>query len=129
MFDFVLTGVLPNKMENFLERNTCRNNNCSTSSTDDSPEDILLFPGYSTALLQFAAMCCLMFMVIGILGNLITIVALLGCKKVKRLWLFFYMRKIIRKNEHLSSYLKRMYFFFFFRLKISHSSWYSKNVF
>ncbi|XP_065205285.1 G-protein coupled receptor moody isoform X2 [Planococcus citri] len=50
-------------------------------NADDSPEDILLFAGYSTALLQFAAMCCLLFMIVGILGNLITIVALLGCKK------------------------------------------------
>lgn len=87
MMDYLLVGgggggssVAPQRMENLSDRN-CREN-CSRNA-DDSPEDILLFAGYSTALLQFAAMCCLLFMIVGILGNLITIVALLGCKKVR----------------------------------------------
>lgn len=45
-------------------------------------ERILLFHGYSTLLLKFASICCILFMVIGLPGNLITIVALCKCKKV-----------------------------------------------
>lgn len=79
MLDFIFTGAVSHNMENLSDG--CRQN-CTARNTDDSPEDILLFPGYSMALLQFAAACCLLFMIVGILGNLITIVALLGCKKV-----------------------------------------------
>lgn len=45
-------------------------------------EEILLYHGYSHTLLRLAALCCLLFMVLGLLGNSITIIALLGCKKV-----------------------------------------------
>lgn len=48
--------------------------------SDDS--DIPLFPGYPMVLLQFASACCLLFILLGIPGNLITIIALFRCKKV-----------------------------------------------
>lgn len=44
--------------------------------------DLDLFLGYSTALLRFASACCVLFMLVGIPGNLITIIALFRCKKV-----------------------------------------------
>ncbi|KAI5699651.1 hypothetical protein M8J75_006469 [Diaphorina citri] len=47
--------------------------------SDDS--DIPLFPGYPMVLLQFASACCLLFILLGIPGNLITIIALFRCKK------------------------------------------------
>lgn len=41
-----------------------------------------LFLGYSPALLTFASVCCLVYMMVGVPGNLITIIALFRCKKV-----------------------------------------------
>jgi hypothetical protein len=41
-----------------------------------------LLKGFSPALLNFAALCCILFMCVGIPGNLITIFALARCKKV-----------------------------------------------
>ncbi|KAJ4449132.1 hypothetical protein ANN_00527 [Periplaneta americana] len=40
-----------------------------------------LFDGYSSALLHFASACCIIFILVGIPGNLITIIALFRCKK------------------------------------------------
>lgn len=76
---------------------TCDAINCS-SPTNISVQDIELFPKYSPLLLQFAAMCCGLFMIIGILGNLITIVALLKCKKVSTLVLPFYATRLNRND-------------------------------
>lgn len=45
--------------------------------------DVELFKGYSTTLLRFASVCFLLFMLVGIPGNLITIIALFRCKKVR----------------------------------------------
>ncbi|RZF46521.1 hypothetical protein LSTR_LSTR009303 [Laodelphax striatellus] len=45
-------------------------------------DSIPLFQGYPTALLRFASVCCLLFMMVGIPGNLITIIALFRCKKL-----------------------------------------------
>jgi hypothetical protein len=42
-----------------------------------------LFRGYSASLLHFASACCVIFMLVGIPGNLITIIALFRCKKVR----------------------------------------------
>lgn len=80
----------------------CQFNNCSVSlelqenqrTSNQSVDNTLLFVGYSTTLLRLAALCCLLFMIVGILGNLITIIALLGCKKVSTewiLWFFLYL--------------------------------------
>lgn len=59
--------------------------NSSVNLTDPAQLDDLdleLFQGYSTALLRFASACCVLFMLVGIPGNLITIIALFRCKKV-----------------------------------------------
>jgi hypothetical protein len=42
-----------------------------------------LFHGYSASLLHFASACCVIFILVGIPGNLITIIALFRCKKVR----------------------------------------------
>ena len=52
------------------------------NSTDD------LFPDLPTQLTQFATGCCLLFILVGIPGNLLTIIALARCKKVS-LKIFF----------------------------------------
>lgn len=44
--------------------------------------DTELFQGYSPALLTFASVCCIIYMMVGVPGNLITIIALFRCKKV-----------------------------------------------
>ncbi|XP_055693899.1 G-protein coupled receptor moody [Lutzomyia longipalpis] len=46
-------------------------------------EDGGLFPNYSDSLLKFASIMCIVFALIGIPGNLITIIALARCKKVR----------------------------------------------
>lgn len=52
--------------------------------SDEALAAVELFVGYPDALLTFASICCGVFMVIGIPGNLITIVALARCKKVTK---------------------------------------------
>jgi len=44
--------------------------------------EIELFQGYPPPLLHFATICCVLFILLGIPGNLGTIVALYRCKKV-----------------------------------------------
>lgn len=48
------------------------------------PGSAILFGGYPPWLLYFAAGSCVIFMLIGIPGNLITIAALFRTKKVKK---------------------------------------------
>ena len=43
-----------------------------------------LFKGISPVLLYFASVCCVLFMLLGIPGNLCTIIALARCKKVRK---------------------------------------------
>lgn len=50
--------------------------------TDEELASVELFKDYPEALLRFASACCIMFMLVGIPGNLITIIALARCKKV-----------------------------------------------
>lgn len=50
--------------------------------TDEQLGSLQLFKGYPKPLLQFTAVCCMLFMIIGIPGNLVTIFALARCKKV-----------------------------------------------
>lgn len=45
---------------------------------------IELFQNYPDRLLNFAAVCCLLFMCIGIPGNLVTIIALARYEKVRK---------------------------------------------
>jgi len=44
--------------------------------------DVVMFQGSSPALLTFASVCCVVYMMVGVPGNLITIIALFRCKKV-----------------------------------------------
>ncbi|XP_039293515.1 uncharacterized protein LOC120353556 [Nilaparvata lugens] len=62
--------------------------NNSVTLVYDDLDAIPLFQGYPTALLRFASLCCLLFMMVGIPGNLITIIALFRCKKVGCLLIF-----------------------------------------
>ncbi|GAB0098128.1 G-protein coupled receptor moody [Sergentomyia squamirostris] len=57
-------------------------NQTSPTITDTNGNDAL-FPNYSDSLLRFASIMCIIFALIGIPGNLITIVALARCKKVR----------------------------------------------
>lgn len=56
-------------------------------SSDAELASVILFKDYRHSLLTFASVCCVIFMVIGIPGNLITIVALARCKKVRLYYL------------------------------------------
>ncbi|CRK95706.1 CLUMA_CG009163, isoform A [Clunio marinus] len=51
------------------------------SFVEEAPSHI--FNGFSSSLLNFASICCIIFMLLGIPGNLITIIALSRCKKVR----------------------------------------------
>ncbi|CAG9788361.1 unnamed protein product [Diatraea saccharalis] len=51
--------------------------------SDKALAAVQLFTDYPEALLQFAGACCVLFMLVGIPGNLITIIALARCKKVR----------------------------------------------
>lgn len=46
------------------------------------PGSVVLFVDYPRWLLCFAAACCILFMLVGIPGNLITVIALFRTKKV-----------------------------------------------
>ncbi|XP_053608665.1 G-protein coupled receptor moody-like [Plodia interpunctella] len=50
--------------------------------SDEALAAVDLFEGYHDGILRFASVCCMVFMLIGIPGNLITIIALARCKKV-----------------------------------------------
>ncbi|CAH1389976.1 unnamed protein product [Nezara viridula] len=59
----------------------------ATNRTDpgqpaDTELEAELFQGYPPSLLNLATLFCLLFMMVGIPGNLITIIALFRCKKV-----------------------------------------------
>lgn len=56
--------------------------------SDAELEAVELFRDYPEPLLRFASVCCVLFMLVGIPGNLITIVALARCKKVSILSYF-----------------------------------------
>lgn len=54
--------------------------NISGNDTNPDPKD--LYWRYDKGLTQLAAVVCYIFMVVGVPGNLITIIALARCKKV-----------------------------------------------
>lgn len=54
--------------------------------SDAELADVELFKDYPEPLLRFASACCVLFMLVGIPGNLITIIALARCKKVTNLY-------------------------------------------
>jgi hypothetical protein len=51
--------------------------------SDEALAAVELFMDYPDWLLKFASLCCALFMLAGIPGNLITIIALARCKKVR----------------------------------------------
>lgn len=53
-------------------------------ASDAELSAVVLFKGYPEPLLRFASACCVLFMLVGIPGNLITIIALARCKKVSK---------------------------------------------
>nr|XP_033331745.1 G-protein coupled receptor moody isoform X1 [Megalopta genalis] len=55
------------------------------------PGSVVLFVGYPRWLLHFAAGCCVLFMLVGIPGNLFTIVALLRTRKLRNATAIFIM--------------------------------------
>ncbi|KAF7405519.1 hypothetical protein HZH66_004425 [Vespula vulgaris] len=57
----------------------------------EDPGSVVLFIGYPPWLLYFAAGCCILFMLIGIPGNLITVAALFRTKKLKNATAIFIM--------------------------------------
>ncbi|XP_012278574.1 G-protein coupled receptor moody [Orussus abietinus] len=57
----------------------------------EDPGSAILFGGYPPWLLYFAAGCCLLFMLIGIPGNLITVAALFRTKKLRNATAVFIM--------------------------------------
>lgn len=85
----ILTGFLTNagilsNTDSVVTSNDNDTFNVSTTNdtvTTDASEE--LFHGYSASLLHFASACCIIFILVGIPGNLITIIALFRCKKVR----------------------------------------------
>ncbi|XP_004928434.1 G-protein coupled receptor moody [Bombyx mandarina] len=59
--------------------------------SDAELADVELFKDYPEPLLRFASACCVLFMLVGIPGNLITIIALARCKKVRNATAVFIM--------------------------------------
>lgn len=55
------------------------------NKTDTDLAAVELFKLYPDPLLRFASACCVMFMLIGIPGNIVSIIALAKCKKVSEL--------------------------------------------
>lgn len=60
------------------------NDSFSVTTVNSSDVSEELFQGYSSTLLHFASACCVLFILVGIPGNLITIIALFRCKKVRQ---------------------------------------------
>ncbi|XP_061718411.1 G-protein coupled receptor moody-like [Cydia pomonella] len=72
-----------------------KDDNLTQFKLDDYSDEALakmeLFKDYPEALLRFASVCCVLFMLVGIPGNLITIIALARCKKVRNATAVFIM--------------------------------------
>ncbi|CAH2245643.1 G-protein coupled receptor moody-like [Pararge aegeria] len=63
--------------------NVLMNSSVVTALSDPDLAAIELFKGYPDGLLEFATACCVIFMLIGIPGNVITIIALIRYEKVR----------------------------------------------
>jgi hypothetical protein len=89
MHTSILTGFLTNagilsNSDSVLKSDA--NDTDGVSTTNDTVTMHVgeeLFHGYSASLLHFASACCVIFILVGIPGNLITIIALFRCKKVR----------------------------------------------
>lgn len=65
------------------------------------PGSVILFVGYPRWLLHFAAVCCVIFMLIGIPGNFITVLALFRTKKVIDISHRLFARNELLKKEKI----------------------------
>ncbi|XP_072931053.1 G-protein coupled receptor moody-like [Epargyreus clarus] len=83
-------SVLINKSLSAVTVNTSAWN-LTAYSTDGELAAVKLFTDYPEGLLRFATICCFVFMVIGIPGNIVTIVALARYKKVHNATAMFIM--------------------------------------
>ncbi|XP_045773852.1 G-protein coupled receptor moody-like [Maniola jurtina] len=88
MYD-VRSAVFSSEMESIP--NVLMNSSVVTALSDADLAAIELFKGYPDGLLKFATACCGIFMVIGIPGNIITIVALARYEKVRNATAIFIM--------------------------------------
>lgn len=81
MNPFYTVNGLPDINSSLLEVNLQKN---ASEITKDWQNELKteLFHGYSPTLLTFASVCCIIYMMVGVPGNLITIIALFRCKKV-----------------------------------------------
>lgn len=59
--------------------------------------NVELFKNYPEALLWFAFVSCVLFMILGIPGNLLTIVALMRYKKVRIIFLYMQLTRIFNR--------------------------------
>lgn len=66
----------------------------SSNKTENNTTEIL-FVGYSDELLEFATLACICFVVVGVPGNLLTIVALSRGKQVNNCYCTFTLREHI----------------------------------
>ncbi|KAK2588326.1 hypothetical protein KPH14_004343 [Odynerus spinipes] len=65
--------------------------NATIEQVLQDPGSVVLFVGYPPWLLYFAAGCCILFMLVGIPGNLITVAALFRTKKLRNATAIFIM--------------------------------------
>ncbi|KYM92939.1 G-protein coupled receptor moody [Atta colombica] len=70
---------------------TGRNSDVAIEEMLQNPGSVILFVDYPRWLLCFAAACCILFMLVGIPGNLITVIALFRTKKLKNATAVFIM--------------------------------------
>jgi hypothetical protein len=76
-------GILPNSDSVVTSDDNETDGVSTTNDTVTMHMGEELFHGYSASLLHFASACCVIFILVGIPGNLITIIALFRCKKVR----------------------------------------------
>lgn len=78
------------------------------SASTESPVE--LFHEYSDAILMFASISCILFMIVGVPGNLITIAALAKCKKVS-IKLSFLCNTLLSEQHGSSMNVLEIHFF------------------
>lgn len=59
-----------------------------------------LFQGYPPALLHLASATCIVFILVGVPGNLITIIALARCKKVSSFYIYAQLHIVVHALAH-----------------------------
>lgn len=79
--------------------------------TDEALAAVALFEDYPEYLLTFAAGCCMLFMLLGIPGNLITIIALARCKKVQFIYVSMNVCNLLLSDLSSPSECSYLYLF------------------